>query len=606
MATVTIQAIGVIVDFEKARQGNGSLPAYAAPYIGEILRHAGLPFDVLPPDTLIAGHITQRLLIFAHDLELNADQKSGATTFVQKGGTLIGTAGTSGLDALFGVHTDGPLHEGYLQPPHSSHPVTAGLRREIHLFGGSRVTATTGAVLAQVVPTDSAPGRDGDVDSDVVDAVVAQATGQGRTWLFAPDLITSVLHIQQGKPVLPTAPRESTGTPAGSILDPDRDGDRIEISTVDDLYYSHPGRGEDGRPHYNRRVLLTPMADVLRELLLRVIFHSFNSDGETLPILWYWPRGLASIAHMSHDTDGNRLGLGWSLYHLLHSLDVRSTWCTMPVPGYSRAFYNTLKQEGYEIALHYATGNAPLREDRRWSQMDFDWQYDTLCYEARLSHIISNKNHGLAWQGRLEFYHWCQAKGIEIEQSRGDRGFTFGTSHPWLPMEDDRPGGEFIDVLALCFLTQDLTVVCPLGFMRPLADQCHAAYGVAHFLFHPSHIEDPECERAIRETVSYARSLGMEWWTCAAINSWERARRHVAIVQREHGASANGSIYQVRSPDTLSQATLLFLLPDNEQTPSISLDGKAIPATIVQRYGHRFAQIVADLSGDHEIKLKSV
>ena len=57
-ATVTTQAIGVIVDLEKARKGNGKLPAYAAPYIGEILRHAGIPFDVLPPDALVAGHVT--------------------------------------------------------------------------------------------------------------------------------------------------------------------------------------------------------------------------------------------------------------------------------------------------------------------------------------------------------------------------------------------------------------------------------------------------------------------------------------------------------------------------------------------------------------------
>ena len=590
--------IGVIIDPEQPRRGNGELPAYAAPYIGEILRHAGIPFSMLPPDALVGGSHLPRLLILAQDLELDAEQKAGAAAFVHSGGNLIGNAGTSGMDDLFGVQTDGQHEEGYLQPPPAPHPVTGALRREIHLFGGTRVTATAGAALAQVEPIQPPPPSDGAMS----DAIVSHASGRGHTLLFAPDLVTSVLHIHQGKSIIPAPPREAAGSPAGSILDPDRDGDLIEIKDIDDLYYSYATTGEDGRTQYNRRILLTPMADALRELLLRAIFHLLSSAGQPLPLLWYWPRGLASIAHMSHDSDGNRPLVGWTLFDLLQELNVPSTWCTMPVPGYDRAFYDALIQSTSEIALHYATGNAPVREDRRWSQMDFDWQYDSLCYETGLSNIVSNKNHGIAWQGRLEFYYWCQNKGIQLEHSRGDRGFTFGTSHPWLPMEDDRPGGDFLDVLALCFLTQDFSVVCPHGFMRPLVDQCHAAYGVAHVLYHPSHVEDPECERSIRETVAYARSLGMEWWTSEEINSWERARRRVSISPVGNGASAAESVYRIQSPDSLNQATMLHLLPANGSAASnFTLDGETVPTRIVERYGHRFAQTTADVCGEHEL-----
>ena len=322
---MTGQPVGVVVSSEQPRKGNGKLPAYAAPYIGEILRHAGIPFALLPPDALADASAAPRLLILAQDLDLSADEKAGAAAFVDGGGMLIGIAGTSGLDDLFGVQTDGQLDEGYLQPPGDPHPVTAGLRREIHVFGGSRVTATAGVALSQVTPI-------GQTNNAAVDAVVTHASGRGRTLLVAPDLITSVCHIQQGKPVVPEAPREAAGTPSGSILDSVRDGDVVDIDSVDDLYYSHASRGEDGLIHYNRRILLTPMADVLRELLLRAIFNLFSSAGEPLPVLWYWPRGLASIAHMSHDSDGNRQKLGWSLYELLRELELPSTWCTMPVP----------------------------------------------------------------------------------------------------------------------------------------------------------------------------------------------------------------------------------------------------------------------------------
>ena len=590
--------IGVIVNPEQPRRGSGELPPYAAPYISEILRHAGIPFSLLTQEALAGDSPMPRLLIFAQDLELNSEQKAGAAEFVHAGGLLIGNAGTSGMDDLFGVQTVRLLEEGYLQPPAAPHPATGGLSREIHIFGGSLVKAVAGTALAQVVPILPAHQADGAAS----DAVVAHTSGRGRTLLFAPDLVTSVLHIHQGKPVVPTPPRESAGTPAGSILDPDRDGDLIEIDDIDDLYYSNGERLQDGRTHYNRRIILAPMADALKELLLRAIFHLLSSAGQPLPLLWYWPRGQTSMAHMSHDSDGNRPLVGWSLFDLLQELNVPSTWCTMPVAGYDRSFYDALINSTSEIALHYATGNAPVREAPRWSQMDFDWQYDTLSYETGLSNIVSNKNHGIAWQGRLEFYYWCQNKGIQLEHSRGDRGFTFGTSHPWLPMEDDRPNGDFLDVLALPFLTQDFTVVCPHGFMRPLVDQCHATYGVAHVLYHPSHVEDPECERSIRETVAYARSLGMEWWTSEEINSWERARRRVSISPVGNGASAPESVYRIQSPDSLNQATMLHLLPANgSAAPTFTLDGETVPTRIVERYGHRFAQITADLSGEHEL-----
>ncbi len=592
--------IGVIVNPEQPRKGTGELPAYAAPYISEILRHAGIPFALLPQESLAGDSPLPRLLILAQNFELSSEQKAGLAEFVLAGGLLIGNAGTSGMDDLFGVQTVRLLEEGYLQPPAAPHPVTGGLNREIHVFGGALVKAASGTALAQVAPIQPPPHADG----AAFDAVVAHASGRGRTLLFAPDLITSVLHIHQGKPVVPIPPRESSGSPTGSILDPDRDGDLVEIEDIDDLYYSGGIPLQDGRTYYNQRIILAPMADALKELLLRAVFHLLSTAGEALPLLWYWPRGQTSMAHMSHDSDGNRPLVGWCLFDLLQELNVPSTWCTMPVTGYDRSFYKALIESTSEIALHYATGNAPVREAPRWSQMDFDWQYDTLAYETGLSNIVSNKNHGIAWQGRLEFYYWCQNKGIQLEHSRGDRGFTFGTSHPWFPMEDDRPNGDFLDVLALPFLTQDFTVVCPHGFMRPLVDQCHAGYGVAHVLYHPSHVEDPECERSIRETVAYARSLGMEWWTSEEINNWERSRRRVSISSTGNGSSATESTYSIQSPDKLSEATLLYLLPAGSTAPSSStFDGETTDVSTVERYGHRFAQVSADLGGEHELRV---
>ena len=589
---MSYQPIGVIVDLDTPRDGDDDLPTYAAPFIGEVLRHAGISFDTLRPDALATDLSAYTLVMLVQDLRLTEDQREGAATFVRGGGTLIATAGTSGLDALFGCETQGRLAGGYLTVPGLPHPVTDGMRRDVHVFGGSHVRATKGTALAGVEIA----------DGETSDAIIEHSVGRGRTLLFAPDLMTSVVHIQQGMEVVPAPPREGSFLSlAACVLDWERDRDEVEIDKIDDLFYSGAQRGADGLPVYERRNFLEPMADALRELLVRAVFYTFNRAGQPLPVLWYWPRGLTAIGHLSHDSDGQRVGQAWSLFHLLNELEIRTTWCVMPVPGWTRDFFNALKQNDHEIGLHYAYGMSPVRGDRRWSQKDFEWQVDTLRYMAQVPRIISNKNHGAGWQGRLEFYRWCEEKGVQIDGSRGDKGFIAGSQHPFFPMEDQRPGGSFTDVLSLNFLTQELTVVCPLGFMRPWVNNVYATYGVAHFVNHPSHVEDPQDERGIRETVAYVRSLGMEWWKSDEINAWERSRRRLSISQTQPAPSRTHHSYRVHSPGELPDATLLFLMPDGSAVGSIKLDGRAIPWTSIERYGHRFAQVTSDLSGDHDI-----
>ena len=96
----------------------------------------------------------------------------------------------------------------------------------------------------------------------------------------------------------------------------------------------------------------------------------------------------------------------------------------------------------------------------------------------------------------------------------------------------------------------------------------------------------------------------MEWWTSEEINTWERARRRVAITRPTGGSPRPGSNFTINVGDTLKEATLLLLLPQNGNAPSeILLDGNSVQANTVERYGHRFAQVTADLAGEAEISL---
>ncbi len=579
-------SIAVIADFESPRDGIGDLPAFATKYITEILGHAGVPFDLLDPDAIPSDIDGYTVALIPRNSKFTLDQNMALVKFVDDGGTVIGTAGTCELDGLFGVETLGPITEGYIKPPKSSNPITAAITREVHVFGGSRVRADYGNSLS-FLEVD---------DGSVFDGVIENRHGRGRAILFAFDLVTTIAHLQMGHPLVPVPPREAINASAGTVLDKDRDRDRIEIKDHDDLYYPTTNRGPDGLVEYNQELYLHPMADDIKGMLLRAIFHAHTKAQKELPVLWYWPRGKQSIAHMSHDSDGQRVSQAWSLYHILDELGIQTTWCTMPVDGWTREFFDTLKNYGHEIALHYAFGRSPSRTDHRWSQTDFNWQVDWLCYMAQVPRIISNKNHGLGMKGRLEFYQWCEAKGIQVDQSHGDFGFTFGTSHPFFPMDDGKPQGSYIDVLALPFLTQDAAVTGPIAFINPLADKCHEAYGVAHYLYHPSHSEDPGNERAIRETVAYTRSLDMEWWKSDDIGAWERARRDLTLTK-----TSQNSTYEIKSGKPLKDATVLFLETNGATNGQVVVDDDPLDTITVERYGHKFKQVISNLDGDHEV-----
>ena len=163
-------------------------------YIAEILRQAGLFFDFLPPDRMEdLFHLPPCLVVLAGHLPLSAKQRQALTAWVNRGGSLLGLGGTSGLDEVFGVKGGSPLAEGWLKIKAGDHPVTRGLRSSLHFFGGCTCVPGSATTLA-----------DAEVGNHVTrgGAILENRFGQGRAMLLGPDLIFSIVHIQQGVSVL--------------------------------------------------------------------------------------------------------------------------------------------------------------------------------------------------------------------------------------------------------------------------------------------------------------------------------------------------------------------------------------------------------------------
>ncbi len=543
------------------------------PYITEILRRAGLFFVERSSQDLPAlAAESNPIVLLAGDLQLTADQRRAVAECVKSGGALIGIGGTSGLEEVFGVRAATPMAEGWMKVTAQEHRVTAGLRSSLHVFGGCTVQVATATPLAQLEA--GAQGARGSV-------ITEHRFGQGCAILLAPDLIFSVVHIQQGLPVL----QDRQPAPDGSA--PTNDGVlKAEDGGVLDWVRDRQPLQPD-----NASAFLEPVSDELREVILRGVFHAARQQGVVLPLLWYWPRGLKAVGHISHDTDGNDPQLAAAMLEVMRGCDVKSTWCTLYPGGYPRDFYRALREHDYEIALHYdAMTGGP---QTCWSKDNLLRQHEWLLQEAELSHITSNKNHYTRWENRLDFWRWCEEVGIRVDQTRGPTkkgtiGFPLGGSQPYFPWDDERAEPRPIDVLEINLLTQDLVVVCPREYGRQLLDSAARHHGVAHFLFHPAHIQKPFVADALSELVDDGRGQGLEWWTSAQIYRWEKLRRGV------NASCETGEVLTLAAEEPVPAATLL-LLASTVEPRTVQVNGQPTPSQRWNLYGFEFDALPMDI-----------
>ncbi|WP_345526315.1 hypothetical protein [Nocardioides endophyticus] len=277
----------------------------------------------------------------------------------------------------------------------------------------------------------------------------------------------------------------------------------------------------------------------------------------------YWPNGLSAIAHMSHDSDRNIDSQAELALKAFSEAGVRVTWCHCHPGGYSAATVAAIAAAGHEQAFHYnAMEDTP--HDR--------WGIDHLAFqlawvrEITGEHVISNKNHYTRWEGWAEFYEWCDALGIELDQSRGPSkqgtvGFPFGSAHPSRPMLGLDHGNALANVLELPFHTQDLGYFADESVREPILDGVVAVHGVAHFLYHGANMEDhPAVAATVARTADDARRRGMEWWTAREINTWERSRRQVSVQRRAGGSGV--SLITLTSPVEVLGLGLLTVAQD--------------------------------------------
>ncbi len=515
-------------------------------YIHEILGHAGLCYSQCVVEELSAALPHLAILVTVGEGNLPDELQTQLKTWVAAGGQWIAIAGVCGLAELFGVAPEASsyrgfggggsntLGEGYLQTS-TPNRLAEHVVFPLHFFNGLPVRATDATVLATVL----------DVHQRTTTrvALTVKTTGQGRCLLIAPDIPGTVVRIQQGVGVTRDGVSAGDGSaPVGDNVLKTGDG-----AVLDWIFDRQPVPDVPGL-----QAFLQPIADHWRELLLRAIFEAAESANVTLPLLWLYPRNLPALAHLSHDTDANDPLLGQQLLDVVAQAGIHSTWCVI-VPGYPADLMERIKGAGHELAMHYDS----MSDDCPWSHELFHQQWLALVALFG-SEPVSNKNHYLRWEGDMDCFHWCEEHGIQLDQSKGasksgEAGYNFGTCHLYFSVDFD---GSPVNVLELATPTQDLEIFAPTALLYPLLNAALRSHGIMHLLFHPAHIAKPGVADAILEAVAASTAQGMEWWTAAQLNGWERARRQVQWHwQRETTGSASVALH---TPTALEEATILW------------------------------------------------
>lgn len=520
-----------------------------ARYLEEILDHAGMSWTHLNQDW-------ERIIIVHANEPLGGELKARIGHEVRTGAALICVGGTAGLDDLVGASESESINEGYIVSPNATHAITARAHDPLHIFGGWKLRTSGGSSLGSFM--------------DGGDAINVNSVGRGVAVAFGPDISWSVAHIQTGIPVDADAdPAPDGSAPLNDDILKAEDG--LVLSWDEDRYQTHSGESlnpsipgiDVNYPNGDTPWFSVPVADELRDLLLRAIAWAANEIGAPLTCIDAWPEGTDAVGMISHDSDLNVDAHAQTTLKLLDQAGVKSTWCHMWGPTYDNTYESStfarVINAGHELALHY---NAFDRDGGSWGQEHLKSQAAVVRNEAGVDVFMSNKNHYTRWEGRTEFYGWLIDEGIQIDQSRGPSkkgtvGYPFGSCLPSRPINPET--GQFYDILELPFQFQDLWLTTPEYQSEATIAQARRHHGVAHFLFHQIHLHTkPQVAAAFLAVIERGREAGLEWWRCADINDWERSRRKIRV-------TVDGGSLEVRNAPASHTAVALVLSKTGEE-----------------------------------------
>lgn len=583
-------SVGVVIDDGHTQRAHNVGENAWWLYVTEVLDHVRLPYRIVP--SLSAGPPPgTSVLILAVVPALDQETVDTVDAWVRDGGVLITVGDPGDLATLTGVDVTETYDHAHVEvAPGEVWSDVPDV--QLHAVGGAGLN----------------PRDDVDVLASWqsgIPAITVADRGAGAVLTCGVDLWQTIVRIQQGYPVV------ADGKPAADGTAP-IDDDILKCEDGMALSFEHdralpPGEPELTEPFDHSYpppaatpIFHRPQADIWRSLFLQAVWWATDRAGTAVPWLYYWPGGVHAIAHMSHDSDQNVDEHAEAALAAFDDAGVKVTWCHVFPGGYSPEIYEKVTSAGHENALHFnAMGDADIAS---WGWPQMRAQYAWAQAITGSERIVSNKNHYTRWENWIEFYQWSERLGIQIDESRGPSkqgsvGFPFGTTHLSFPISDVEDGNRFFDVLNLPLHTQDLAWAGHEANRDVILDGAVAQHGVAHFLFHGPHLHlRPPTRRACLALADEVRRRGMQWWTSAEINDWERRRRTVTLTVEPDQA---GWVVRARAAQPVANAAVLVAVPSMSPEAAPAIDAGS--AGVIERHGRTFLELRVDMAlGDNE------
>ncbi len=531
-----------------------------APYYREALEHAGFHFDVL--ETLLQDEVGQYdvILLCGYGQATNL-QRSALGAWLQKGGSLIASGSSWGLEPLFGL--DGQAKRtsnGVMERPASDRlwPETA---ERIRFFGGDLWASVRGT---NVVPFGN------------LTAVNRVQTERGVLTYVGPHIGQTMCQMQMGRSVETDgiSPEDGSAHLDDQVL---RAEDGIALNFQTDRETAEGAK----HPHF-----FTPHADYLREIWIRAVIEGIESTGTCGLMTWYWPKNAQSVAALSVDCEEFDYDKVHRLHTMLTMFGCQPAW-VVATPGYTLDVYRTMRSWGHEIGLLF-TGE----EGGNWHEERLKIQHLALGRAAGTSSFASSRPVNGQWRSWRQFYEMCDVAGVKLSLAKGGRqpgtsGFGFGTCHPFHPVRKDGHPNACAELPYQVYLPGAVTSDQAIDAMIQEASSVH---GCLHTVIKSDSVDNETIHASLRRMMAIAKQARMVFYRPDEIYAFERTRRNLRIWPHFHGEHASLQII----PDAdVNGLVVMFIGP----RPEIRMRNKEADVIPMQRFGTRLWTLDLNMDG---------
>jgi hypothetical protein len=280
-------------------------------------------------------------------------------------------------------------------------------------------------------------------------------------------------------------------------------------------------------------------------------------------------------------------------YRTLSMFGMPASWL-VSMPGYSVDVYRVLRAWDHEIGLLFQTDDSPLGNEER-----LKIQFTSLARLAAQTNLSAIRSQDGKWRGWTHFYDLCEQAGARISLSKGGRqpgtsGFLFGTCHPFVPPRLDGSNHLVTEIPYSVFMPG---VVTPDPVAEKILYQTSASNGCYQIVCRSNGIESPAFSNSLRRILSLCKQQRMEFVTPELVHRFERARRHMRIIQKS--IDDEGTL-QLSSDVEVEGLTVLV----NGPVLQPELRGRALSVQTVERYGTKFNVIRLDLEAKTVAELR--